>query len=351
MASPSGQNHPSGKRDALAAEPDQPSKQPEAAPLEPDGISAFAARVLNQLSLAAWLPGAFFAAGLTILYLFRKQQALDIAGLMPSDTPALWALALLSIPILVLGTLITQAFGFEAIRLLEGYWHRRGPALWLARVLISMQLRRKRNLGKKRLALSKRAFDATWPDWVNRVSSKSVLTELRAVATEEPLPKGHKLNKRERKEVNGLAWDEYIKPWEQRRIEGLEKAEVEYPEDNRVLPTRLGNIIRATEDRLENTGGDIESFSLIRRDLLPLRVQVQHDQFRTRLDMYCTLVFVTLALAVATPLMLAWQVKPGWDLWVWVLTGALLFTAWVAYQATLSSARGYATILRRMDRA
>jgi hypothetical protein len=313
---------------------------------EPEGLSAFAARVLNQLSLSAWLPGSVFAAGLTMLVVFRGNRDLDVARAMPDTAPDLWALALLSVPALVLATLLTQAFSFEAIRMLEGYWYRRGPAGWAARHLIRRQARRKQNVAQRRKRLSLKAFDAAVGPWLERESAETIRV-LRAQASEEPLPTSLSLTPDQLDHLETLSWDEYCTPWELRQIEGLDMLEREYPEDNRILPTRLGNIIRTAEDRLAGAEDDIETIVLRRRESMPQRVRIQHDQFRVRLDMYCTLALVAVALAVLTPLLL-WNVDAGWRGWVGVLVAFWLSLAVVAYHAAVASGRGYAAILRTM---
>lgn len=114
-----------------------------------------------------------------------------------------------------------------------------------------------------------------------------------------------------------------------------------------MLPTRLGSLMRATEDRLNHADGDPESFAFRRRGTAPYRVRIQHDQFRNRLEMYCTLVFVSIALAALTPAILA-RTKVGL-----IAIGAICVffaaLAAVSYLAALASARGYCAALRQMD--
>lgn len=117
------------------------------------------------------------------------------------------------------------------------------------------------------------------------------------------------------------------------------------------MPTQLGNVLRSTEARLKHAGGDVSSFALRRRKLADARTQLQHDQFRTRLDMYCTLVFVALFLAVLSPWLLR-DVAHGHreDLVRWLMPSALfLALAFASYKAAVAIARGYCSILRVMD--
>ena len=83
-----------------------------------------------------------------------------------------------------------------------------------------------------------------------------------------------------------------------------------------------------------------------RRALAPPRVQLQHDQFRDRLDMYCTLVFVSMALA-AIPAGLLWD-KVRWWQTTAVSAGFVVF-ACACYGSAVASARGYCVALKRMD--
>ena len=69
------------------------------------------------------------------------------------------------------------------------------------------------------------------------------------------------------------------------------------------MPTRLGNTLRALEDKMRLAdGGDLEGFILRNYERLPGRLIAQVSDFRTRLNMYCTLVLAWIVLAlVAIP--------------------------------------------------
>src|ERR1039457_3012794 len=108
---------------------------PDATAGTADGISAFVARVLDQLSISAWLPAAFLTASLALLLQFRGDKSADPLKAVRALTADPVRVLVLIVPLLVLATVVTQAFSFEAIRTLEGYWHRRGPAS-LARTLM-----------------------------------------------------------------------------------------------------------------------------------------------------------------------------------------------------------------------
>lgn len=144
-----------------------------------------------------------------------------------------------------------------------------------------------------------------------------------------------------------LSWRGRCDAWDLAEVDEVLRQERDYPRLSRILPTKLGNVMHATEDSLRNAGDDVEGFALRRRGTVSSRVQQQHDQFRTRLDMYCTLVFVSAVLAAAAVILL-------WDrlavVHTAVLAGGFVLLAATSYRAAIASARGYGTAMRRMDR-
>jgi VIT1/CCC1 family predicted Fe2+/Mn2+ transporter len=122
-------------------------------------------------------------------------------------------------------------------------------------------------------------------------------------------------------------------------VDALER---EYPpREARILPTRLGNVLRGAEDRLRNSNGDLAGFVLRNRGRVSARIQQQHDQFRARLDMYCTLVLVCSLIAVAYPVTLLVFAPVGQPWAVVAVAVACALMAVVSYRAAVpgSSAR------------
>jgi hypothetical protein len=319
----------------------QPTGDPPP-PGEPDNLSAFVARVLNQLSLSAWLPGAFLIASLSALAWFRLRGEVTLAG-AGSFVQHNWVpFVILAVPALVIATLITQAFSFEAIRALEGYWRGLGPSAWVRTLRINRQLHRKKALNRRYLAAYAAAFQRARPKLLTRNFDGVVILAWEADATHGQRPGG--LSPEQRAQADEHTFEEFWDPSDDARLDRLELEMAEFPEDSRILPTKLGNILRATEDRLENSG-DLEGFVMRNRQGVPSRILQHHDQFRTRLDMYCLLVFVSAIAAVAS-------VPTLWGLPLWaqlLVPAALLITSWASYGAALTSARGYGTVLRQVD--
>lgn len=106
--------------------------------------------MLDQLSLSAWLPAALLTAAGAVMVQFRRQRSVDLSAALDAITSDKLRLLILILPVLVLATLVTQAFSFESIRTLEGYWRRRGPASVLRTVLIRRHVRRKKRLEERR---------------------------------------------------------------------------------------------------------------------------------------------------------------------------------------------------------
>ena len=142
-------------------------------------------------------------------------------------------------------------------------------------------------------------------------------------------------------------WRTLLPAWRRARLEVLERRITEFPTSSRVLPTTLGNVLRTTEDSLRHTS-DVESFAYASRARAPARIQLQHDQFRTRLDMYCTLTLVATLLAAVSPALL--RSSAWWGVPTFAFTLAFASLAVTSYLAAIASARGYCAVLRYLDR-
>lgn len=309
---------------------------------DPAGVSAFVARVLEQLSLSAWLPGAFFAVAVVVLAEFRGQGDINLAAAI-SDVSDNWVTVLVwAVPVLLLSVLVIQASSFAAIQFLEGYGAARGPGRWCRTGLIRRQAGRLERLEKRIERARRRAFDDSVGRW--KGEAPEVVMALRAAAYglgEMQLKEEHQ------QRLKKLKWEAECDPWRLARLAEMEERLKEFPAPHRLLPTRLGNVLRATEDGLTHSREDVSQFAFQRRSLVPSRVQVQHDQFRARLDMYATLSVVSALLAVLSLLLLA-SAGVGWRQ-VALIVGLFAAFAVVSYRAAVASARGYCTILRVMD--
>lgn len=308
------------------------------------GVSAFAAKVLDQLSLSAWLPGAFFAVSTTVMAQFARRGDIDLAQVV-TDVADQWVTVLVwTVPTLLISVLVIQASSFAAIQFLEGYGGARGPGRWMRSGLIRWQARGLDRLERRIRSTRRRAFDASVDRWSDQPAEVVMALRAAAYGLDEP-----DLSEKHRAAYEDLDWRTESDAWRMARLEEMEARVEEFPARHRVLPTRLGNVLRSTEDGLSNARGDISQFALRRRPLLPARVQAQHDQFRARLDMYATLTVVSALLGVLSFALLV-LADVGW----WkaaVVVAAYVGFAGVSYRASVASARGYCTILRVMDNA
>ena len=307
------------------------------------GVSAFAARVLNQLSLSAWLPSAFLTVAGSFLLQFRAQRSLNFADAAASLTKHPPTVLILALPVLVSTTLVTQAFAFEAIRILEGYWHRPGIPVLARNIMIRWHVRRRTSLRARRKKAAAKAFANIRKELLEKIP-RPVVDALESDALgidRSPLPT-------EYSRFEEMNWRSRCNAWELARVDHLLLAEQDYPPQlSRILPTRLGNIIRATEDRLQHVGPDVEGFVLRRRNLVSGRIRQQHDQFRARLEMYCILVFVAVLLVILTPSLLLELPINKWE--VLAMMGGFAAVAFASYQAAVASAKGYCVALKQMD--
>jgi hypothetical protein len=310
-----------------------------------EGLSAFAARVLDQLSVTAWLPAALLTASIAVLFRFRQVETLDLPAAIVALTDDPFQLLVVLGPLLVIATMVTQAFSFSAIRTLEGYWHRRGLVRILRNFMMRRQYRRWESLQRRLKAANRKAFDVARVEMLEAGISPMVVLAMESKFHRKPLPA---LTPAEQDEFRETRWKDFCSPSLRASVESLTEEVSNYPERSRILPTLLGNRLRAVEDQLENAGDDLEGFVMRVRPAAPARLLLQHDQFRERLDMYCTMVFVAIVLAALTPAILG-PSRIDW-LQIAILSASFLALAVTSYFAAVSSAGGYVTVLRAMDK-
>jgi hypothetical protein len=309
-----------------------------------DRGSGLAARVLNQLALSAWLPAALFAVSLTVLVQFRHADSIDILHAARALTSAPIQALALAIPLFLIAKVLAQAFSFGAIRTLEGYWRKRGLASLARTFLIRRQVRRKEAIIRRRRKASERAFFAAKARMASKGIPCSIIDAFEAQVLHRDLPS---LTDEEARRFSKMNWRTLCDAWHLAAVDHLLSQEAAYPATSRVLPTKLGNLIRATEDTLENAAGDVEGFALRHHGKIPQRLQMQHDQFRNRLAMFCTMVFLGISLVVLTPIILAGSLI---DLdAIGIISGSFVVFSAASYLAAIASAGGYCIVLKQMD--
>jgi hypothetical protein len=313
-----------------------------------ESLSQLLARILDQLSVSAWLP----AGGLVFIVLLYGNlitheddlgRALTAIGSMTLSS------LILLIGAVVLLTMATQAFEFEAIRILEGYW---GAGLWrhLADLGCRLHLWRRGRLLEQRKTLDHSSFaharqqmlDLDYPRWFVDI------LEAEHRGSEPPeLPPD--LEDTAIEAAKNFDWQQFGVPADIRRLNDLSRRANEYPSaKHRVLPTRLGNTLRVHEDKVHDPGGgQMEGMIMSIYDELPASLRDEHDRYRGRLDLYCSMVAVFLVGALGSPLLFLdspLQFRGDWKPPLLTL-GAALVLAFLSYRAAIASARGYGTVL------
>ena len=320
------------------AEPSSKPAEKEQKP--PEGLSQFIGKVLDQLSLSAWMPAAMLVGCGAVLLQLRSQGNFDLGAAVVGLTAKPLGILVVLLFALVLAALVSQAFSFSAIRFFEGYW--KGPLVWLGiyRLLVRRKRKKWAKVTEKLKRQTNRAFETARQEMLDTEAYDLAFVRLveNAFRMEDPP------DTPEQRAAESFEWRRVLPPDVVSRESRLAQAQADFPEPHRILPTRLGNILRATEDRINRGQDDTQDLVLRRGDDIPARLRTHHDQFRTRLDMYCTLIFVHLGLAALTLALLvpARNSLPGTA----VTTAVFLALAAASYSAAVASARGYCTTLK-----
>jgi hypothetical protein len=288
---------------------------------------------------------------LSVLLQLHEQPNRDVARAVVNLVNRPLGLLVLLLFALVLATIVTQAFEFEVIRLLEGYWGNSLAARGISYVFVSAKQRKIIKLADKRDNLTLRAFYKAklLEDGIVASEQKYIVTLLENELGGkqcDPL-KGWRA-KRRTEEALSFQWEEHAPAHLISQIRAIKDQIADYPEQPRMLPTKLGNVIRATEDSLKSVkDGELEQFVILHWDETPDALRKEHDQYRTRLDLYCMLVFVFFVLAIVSPLLLTHG--PRYIIAAAVTSAAYLIMSFVSYAAAIASARGYGSALKGIE--
>lgn len=333
------------------------------------GLSQLVARILAQLSLSAWLPAAALVLLTAVVtrmarvlsdYQAEVQSATQ-TRLQPPNPPSLVAwvvraieqlggltatdLILMFVAVIVL-TMLTQAFAFESIRLLEGYWSSWVVVEWWATGCCWYFRQRLRLVRWRERRLIKHAWVAVEVSIRERLASgtqeagwsSAMVDRLRSEVMGEGIYPT--LTLAEDKLVDAYRWREEAPSNLMRRLRNIDKRLDDYPSARNLQPTRLGNVLRHYE---EETGREsVESLVDEVYDQLPFSLQVSHDDQRGRLDLYCSMTFVWFFVVGVGVLLMGWGPNAQYTVaFLAVGLGAALIT----YRAAIASARYYGSLL------
>jgi hypothetical protein len=242
------------------------------------------------------------------------------------------ALLLLVIAI-VLATVLTQAFQFEAIRLLEGYWGPGRIRQALSEMFCRRQTRRRDKLWSQLAALE----DAAVRIAVSKMRDEGIEARIAELVwrIQQGELRGEDLSSGERADLARHPWQDYAPPSALRNLDSLVVVARRYPESDSTL--------RSFEDPIEaQIGRPIESFVQDVFATLPVDLQDEHDQLRGRLDLYCSLVAVFVLIGLFGAALLS-SVDAADAIGAGVVGLAL---SWLSYRAAVTSARNYGSLLQ-----
>lgn len=350
---------------------------PPSAPSSPAGISPFVAKILDQLSITAWLPAGLLVANTAFLVgCFVEHSAHpELRGLRllrsvlgALDSKPIGILIALLIGLSVT-TLITQSLEFAAIRMLEGYWGGGWLSTLPCRLAIWYQWCRLRLLDRNIRIVESQAFCKVQQDVTDEffgalpqatsasgsatpLTKEAIANAVSAVADRKSLEGFDQRirNLRIEEYRQGAAWLDFAPASMRHRLGLLEnKKNNEFPpDDSRMMPTSLGNRLRAFEDRLTGDidGGRLRGYVIRNLNRISPWLLLEHDQYRNRLDMYSILTFVAAMLAILNGVAV-WELFNA--LAAAVVSAFYIFIAFLSYRGALASASDYGVALQSIN--
>jgi hypothetical protein len=309
------------------------------------GISAFVAGVFEQLSVTSWLPSVCLVSSGAVLLALQGQTLLSVSEAIRDLLALGWGALVLILFALTLSAIFIQGFEFEALRFLEGY-HRSRILSWWARCRIAKKRAKRAVLVERVRRLEERAFAtaraAAMRPGASTAAEKAALNVREKLIFKQELDEGDMDHLVAVSELKWSRWGDAIELHDL-TIAKLQLAE--FPRPHRILPTRLGNVMRASEDQVVLAGDeDLEGFVIRTKDRLPATIVKEHDAYRQRIEMYCGLVFVLATQVVFSVVCLTGSTTD----WGWRLAVPLTFfvAMCACYRAAIASALGFGQALR-----
>lgn len=313
-----------------------------------ESLSGFLAKVVDQLSVTAWLPGVVFVGNAAVLLELSSQQTLSFNKAVGNLAAMEWGGIVVGLFAITIAAVLLQAFEFEILRFFEGYHRSRGMSNW-ARRGIARHGARRASIDEQVKYRQKAAFTAARE---KALAADGISEDDRAAWNAlEKVIHDWKLTDEDRlalSRASALNWPSrspaaLLHDWD---VAQLKLAE--YPAEYRVLPTRLGNAMRAAEDEVNLADDeDLEGFIIRNYDRLPATVTAEHDAYRGRLEMYLGLIVTAAALAIVAAACLWHSTGPTASV-VWRSVTPLGYVAvgFLCYRAAVASALGFGVALR-----
>jgi len=305
-----------------------------------EGFSQFVTRILRQLTASSWLPSTMLVGNLILILQLHSQHNFSFSEAITQLAKSPLGLAVVIIIAVTVVSVMTQAFQFRIVRLLEGYWASNRILGLLSTLQTNRNIRRQERLEARYHAYIKGTFELAKS---RMLQSDDIPTEV-IDAMEEIIVDGG-IKKSYSPEIMGEVkdalrnWREFAPPDLLRRMDATRVALEEYPVRSRILPTRIGNILTSDGDIVENHRDRLGS-----KGLLPSRLQKEYDLFQSRLEMYGLLAFFFFGLALVS--LIAFLPEKN-IIAIVAFPVTYLALAGVSYQSAVATARRYISTVPR----
>ena len=182
-------------------------------------------RIVELVDITAWLPAATGTFAMTLVWQFHSTDSVDVTRAIDRMSQIKLAATPIWIVFLLAFAVVLQGFANPVARVMEGYWGSGVFSRPIRRVSMARQERRRSRL---RAQFESRFAEAE-----------------KLVAAERKVP----LESDESRAEDDYLWKYVVPSHLSAEIQALRSAINEYPlQPSRLLPTKLGNILRSADD-------------------------------------------------------------------------------------------------------
>ena len=303
---------------------------------ERDG-QQFVVRLLDRAAVNAWLPAALIAASAVYLLYARAVGTTDPMMVSHAVVETDWQSLVLFAPLAIVSAVLVESSTAAMLGILQGQWGTSRATSYLTRLFVRWERGKMDRLRRRASQQRLEAFHAMQ----GRLAESGLAAEQVnfLAANVSNLPYTGNLSEEGMRQAATFPWRSLLQPGDANLLDSLSLRTLEYPPIGVIQPTKLGNILAATEERLRNRSDYDGSMS---DQAAALPVSAAYLRLTDRLELLTGFLVASLVVAfLAVTFTSADQITSG-PAPIRIAVGSCV-VAWISHRSMIATGR---TMLR-----